>query len=69
MRRVYDNEDILLEYDSGNELRASYLHGPGVDGPLAMTRNGCALLLSSGWVKFSCNANGCIRATRPTIHL
>ena len=40
IRRVYDNEDILLEYDGSNELRVSYLHGPSVDEPLSMTRAG-----------------------------
>ncbi len=38
-RYVYDSEDILAEYDGSNTLQAKYLHGPGVDEPLRMTRN------------------------------
>jgi RHS repeat-associated protein len=39
-RYVYDNEDILLEYDENNALLARYTHGPGFDEPIAMTRGG-----------------------------
>ena len=35
---LYDNEDIVMEYDERGETLASYLHGPGVDEPLAMER-------------------------------
>lgn len=39
-RYIYDNEDIFLEFDGSDQLVASYLHGPGVDEPIAMTRGG-----------------------------
>jgi len=39
-RYVYDNEDILLEFDGFNVLQASYTHGPGIDEPLIMERAG-----------------------------
>jgi RHS repeat-associated protein len=39
-RYVYDNEDIILEYDGTNTLQASYTHGPGIDEPLIMERGG-----------------------------
>jgi YD repeat-containing protein len=39
-RYVYDNEDIILEYDGENRLVAEYLHGPGIDEPLMMERDG-----------------------------
>ena len=38
-RYVYDREDIFLEYDATDTLRARYTHGPGVDEPLAMERD------------------------------
>jgi RHS repeat-associated protein len=38
-RYVYDGEDILLEYDGANVLQARYTHGPGIDEPIAMTRD------------------------------
>jgi len=34
---VYDNEDIIAEYDGNNQLIASYTHGPGIDEPISMT--------------------------------
>ena len=37
-RYVYDNEDILLEYDGANNLQARYTHGLGIDEPLIMER-------------------------------
>ena len=37
-RYVYDEEDILLEYDGNNILQARYLHGPGIDDPLLLER-------------------------------
>lgn len=37
-RYVYDNEDILLEYDDTNTLLARYTHGPGFDEPIAVTK-------------------------------
>ena len=38
-RYVYDNEDILEEYDGSNTLRARWTHGPGIDEPLVMERD------------------------------
>ena len=39
-RYVYDNEDIIAEYDGSNTLQAKYLHGPGIDEPIRMERGG-----------------------------
>jgi len=36
---LYDNEDILLEYDATNTVMARYTHGPGIDEPFAMEKN------------------------------
>jgi hypothetical protein len=38
-RYLYDREDILLEFDSAWNVTAKYIHGPGVDEPLAMEKN------------------------------
>lgn len=38
-RYVYDQEDILLEFDGVNTLLARYTHGGGVDEPLIMERD------------------------------
>lgn len=38
-RYVYDGENILLEYDGSNVLKARYTHGPGIDNPLVMQRD------------------------------
>ena len=38
-RYLYDNEDILLELDGGNNIVARYTHGPGIDEPLIMERD------------------------------
>ena len=43
VRYVYDNEDIALEFAGSpssplNTLTAGYVHGPGIDEPLLMTR-------------------------------
>lgn len=35
-RYVYDQEDILLEFDGTNTLTARYLHGPGIDQPVGI---------------------------------
>jgi len=35
-RYVYDNEDILLEYDGTNTLKRFTTHGSGIDEPLAL---------------------------------
>ncbi|MBI3377424.1 MAG: RHS repeat protein [Nitrospirae bacterium] len=37
---LYDNEDILAEYDGSGVLTTKYTHGPGIDEPLAMERAG-----------------------------
>jgi RHS repeat-associated protein len=39
-RYLYDNEDVLLELNSSNAVTARYTHGPGVDEPLIMEKNG-----------------------------
>jgi RHS repeat-associated protein len=39
-RYVYDNEDIILELDAQNSILATYIHGPGIDEPLMMERDG-----------------------------
>ena len=39
-RYVYDLEDILFEYDGNNTLTARYTHGPGIDDPIGMEREG-----------------------------
>jgi RHS repeat-associated protein len=39
-RFVYDQEDILLEFDAANTMVARYTHGGGIDEPLVMTRSG-----------------------------
>jgi RHS repeat-associated protein len=38
-RYVYDNEDILLEYDGTNTLQARHTHGPGIDEPWLLERD------------------------------
>ena len=38
-RYVYDEEDIVLEYDGANVLQARYTHGPGVDEPWLVERD------------------------------
>ncbi len=38
-RYIYDNEDILLEYNGSNVLQARYTHGAGIDEPLMMERD------------------------------
>jgi RHS repeat-associated protein len=40
---LYDGDDIIAEYDAGGTLIASYIHGPGVDEPIQMTRGGSAV--------------------------
>jgi RHS repeat-associated protein len=36
---LYDEEDIIVEYDGNNQLLTHYIHGPGIDEPIAMVRN------------------------------
>jgi len=38
-RFFYDGEDIIAELDSEGNIEAMYLHGPGIDEPLAMARD------------------------------
>ena len=40
LRFIYDNEDIVLEYDKEDNITGSYLHGVGIDKPLSLTRHG-----------------------------
>ena len=37
---VYDREDIVAEYDSTGTLQATYVHGPGIDEPLQLKKDG-----------------------------
>ncbi len=37
---VYDNEDIILETDEQDTVLARYTHGPGIDAPISIKRNG-----------------------------
>jgi YD repeat-containing protein len=39
-RYLYDAEDILFEFDGTNTLLARYTHGPGIDDPLVVERDG-----------------------------
>jgi len=36
---LYDEEDIIAEYDGNNQLIAHYIHGPGIEEPIAMVKN------------------------------
>lgn len=37
-RYLYDNEDILIEYDEKGKIGNRYIHGPGIDEPLALVQ-------------------------------
>ncbi|MBI5748484.1 MAG: hypothetical protein HZA00_05105 [Nitrospinae bacterium] len=37
---VYDNEDIIMEYNHKGKITARYVHGLGIDEPLAIDRKG-----------------------------
>jgi RHS repeat-associated protein len=39
---LYDQEDILLESDDNDNMLARYTHGPGIDEPIIMERNGAS---------------------------
>ena len=39
-RYVYDREDILFELDSRGNVVTEYVHGPGIDEPIAMIKGG-----------------------------
>ena len=36
---IYDNEDILLELDENDNIKARYTHGPGIDEPISVDRD------------------------------
>ena len=36
---VYDGEDIILELDGNNTVKALFVHGEGIDDPLMMIRD------------------------------
>ncbi len=38
-RYLYDNEDIIIEYDGNGYIKTGYTHGPGTDEPFAMYRS------------------------------
>jgi YD repeat-containing protein len=38
-RYLYDNEDILFEYDENGNIQNRYTHGQGIDEPLAIKNN------------------------------
>ncbi len=38
-RYVYDREDILFELDASSNIITEFVHGPGIDEPIAMIRN------------------------------
>ena len=37
---IYNGENLVAEYDGSGDLLASYFHGPGIDNPVSMTRDG-----------------------------
>jgi RHS repeat-associated protein len=37
---LYDEEDVIAEYDAAGAVVATYIHGPGIDEPISMTRGG-----------------------------
>lgn len=39
-RYVYDREDILFELDASGNIITEYVHGPGIDEPIAMIKGG-----------------------------
>jgi RHS repeat-associated protein len=38
-RYVYDQEDILFEFDENDQIKARYTHGPGIDEPISVDRD------------------------------
>ncbi|MDD5131029.1 MAG: hypothetical protein PHH44_00005, partial [bacterium] len=40
IRYVYDGEDIIQELDQNNQIVATYTHGPGIDEPILVEKNG-----------------------------
>lgn len=39
IRYAYADEDIIVEFGNNDSIRAIYLHGPGIDEPIAMVRD------------------------------
>ncbi len=37
---IYDDEDIIAELDENDIVTTTFVHGPGIDEPVTMTRNG-----------------------------
>jgi RHS repeat-associated protein len=37
---IYDGEDIIEELDGNNQVVATYTHGPGIDEPILLEKNG-----------------------------
>jgi RHS repeat-associated protein len=63
-RYVYDNEDIILELDAQNSILAPYIHGPGIDEPIRMERNGevyCYIPDALGNIRALVDTKGFIR--------
>ncbi|MDD5491994.1 MAG: polymorphic toxin type 44 domain-containing protein [bacterium] len=39
-RYIYDGEDIIQELDGNNQIVSTYTHGPGIDEPILVEKNG-----------------------------
>lgn len=39
-RYIYDGEDIIQELDENNQIIAAYVHGPSIDEPILLEKNG-----------------------------
>lgn len=66
VRYVYDNEDILTEFDGFNSIVANYTHGPGTDEPISMSRGGASFFYhrdSIGTIRELSDAVGAVVAT------
>ena len=57
---VYDDQNIIAEYDENNRLIASYIHGPNIDEPLSAE-------ISRDWVYYHADGLGSI--TTLTSHM
>jgi len=61
IRYVYDSEDVILEYVKHGDREARtafYLHGPGIDEPLAVERRRSPLFGNGGFETFDYLADG-----------
>jgi len=61
VRYVYDSEDVILEYVKHGDREARtafYLHGPGIDEPLAVERRRSPLFGNGGFETFDYLADG-----------